>query len=62
MRALVGVLLTAVVLLVMTTASFARLVEYEEAAAVVSLPAVIDSQPAEQTALVAWAPGALLVR
>lgn len=51
MKALTVMLMVAVALVFMTTAAYARVVELEDTSAVLYLPAVIDSQPAEQAQL-----------
>ncbi len=51
MKALTVLLMVAVALVFMTTAAYAREVEFEDASAALYLPVLIDSQPAEQAQL-----------
>lgn len=62
MKTLAVVVIATVALVSLITAADARVVEFDDGAALASTPAVIDSVPAQADDLVAWAPGALLVR
>jgi hypothetical protein len=62
MKALAVATLAAVALLSIGTAAYARVLAFEDAGAAVSTAPVIDLGPVQADGMVAWAPGALLVR
>lgn len=51
MKALTALLVAVTILLFVSTAAYARVVEFEEASAALYLPVLIDSEPAGQAQL-----------
>lgn len=62
MKALAVAILAIVALLSIGTGAYARVIAFEDAGASLYTAPVIDSVPVQADDMVAWAPGALLVR